>query len=36
MKRVIALAVIPAALLLAACGEKSETVNGSAGEHASR
>jgi putative hydroxymethylpyrimidine transport system substrate-binding protein len=31
MKRVIALAVIPAALLLAACGEKSETVNGSAG-----
>jgi putative hydroxymethylpyrimidine transport system substrate-binding protein len=31
MKRVIALAIIPAALLLAACGEKSETVNGSGG-----
>jgi putative hydroxymethylpyrimidine transport system substrate-binding protein len=30
MKRVIALAIIPAALLLAACGEKNETVNGSA------
>ena len=31
MKRVIALAVIPAALLLAACGEKNETINGSGG-----